>query len=337
MAPLANRYSRQFILPEIGAAGQEKLAAGRVAIIGCGALGTVHAELLGRAGVGELLLVDRDVIEPSNLQRQVLFCEKDIGHPKAQAAASRMREINSEISVNFRVDDVHVANIEEIIQGCSLVMDGTDNFQTRMLINDACVKHRIPWVYVGVIQTRGMAMAIRPGGPCLRCLFPQADLGDSLPPTCDRVGIMNTAVMTTAAMACTLGLKILLQEGDTAGLLHIDVWRQETEWLEVKRDPACACCGRGQYLFLENNRDDRLIKFCGRNAAQIVPARVLKPDFTRLTAELKKVGRVHYDEHLLVFSESMMEAMLFPDGRAIVKGTEDTKIARSFYSRFFGC
>jgi len=336
MASDMNRYSRQIILPEIGATGQEKLAASTVAVIGCGALGSVHAETLGRAGVGRLLLVDRDVVELSNLQRQLLFSEKDIGLPKAQVAAAHLREINSGIHIDFHSEDVDSTNIEAIIHDCTLVMDGTDNLLTRMRINDACVKHRIPWVYAGVMQTFGMTMAIRPGGPCLRCVFPQADFLDS-PPTCDRIGIMNTAVMITAATACTLGLKILLAEDDTAGLLHLDVWLRTWEWLAVKRDADCACCGLGQYPFLDGGSDDRVLAFCGRNAVQVIPARAMKPDFTRLAAELKKVGQVRHDEHLLVFSVAGMEASLFADGRAIVKGTEDTKIARSFYSRFFGC
>lgn len=331
-----DRYSRQTILSEIGISGQEKLAVSEVVVIGCGATGSVHAETLARAGVGRLLLVDRDLVEPSNLQRQLLFSERDIGRPKAQAAADRLQEINSGIRVDFRNEDIDSTNIEALIHGCALVMDGTDNLKTRMRINDACVKYGIPWVYAGVMQTQGMAMAIRPGGPCLRCVFPQADLLDS-PPTCDRVGIMNTAVMSTAAAASTLGLKILLGEEDTAGLLHLDVWQRTWEWLTVERDPHCACCGLGQYPFLDGGSDDRVLAFCGRNAVQVIPATALKPDFTRLAAELIKVGRVCLDEGLFIFSAAGIEATLFIDGRAIIKGTEDTKIARSFYSRFFGC
>ncbi|MBU4307028.1 MAG: ThiF family adenylyltransferase [Candidatus Aminicenantes bacterium] len=332
----ANRYSRQTILSEICISGQKKFAASEVVVIGCGATGSVHAETLARAGVGRLLLIDRDLVEPSNLQRQLLFSERDIGRPKAQAAADRLRRINSEIRIDFQITDIDSSNFETLIQGRTLVMDGTDNISTRMLINDACVKHNIPWVYAGVMQTSGMTMAIRPGGPCLQCVFPRADSFSSLP-TCDQVGVLNTAVLATAAAACTLAFKILLGEDDTAGLLHLDVWLRTWEWLTVERDPHCACCGLGQYPFLGGGSDDRVLAFCGRNAVQVIPARALKPDFTRLAAELKKVGQVRHDEHLLVFSTAGMEATLFADGRAIVKGTEDTKIARSFYSRFFGC
>lgn len=331
-----NRYSRQTILPEIGAAGQEKLAASMVAVIGCGALGSVHAETLARAGVGGLLLVDRDVVELSNLQRQLLFAEKDIGRPKARAAAERLREINSGIRIDSRIEDVDSANIEAIIHGSTLVMDGTDNILTRMRINDACVKHHIPWVYSGVLQTCGMVMTIRPGGPCLQCVFPGADSLNSLP-TCDRVGIMNTAVMATAAAACTLGIKILLGKADTAGLLHLDVWQRTWEWHAIERDPNCACCSLGKYPFLDGDSDDRVLTFCGRNAVQVIPAHAMKPDFTSLAAELKNIGHVRHDEHMLVFTAAGMEATLFTDGRALIKGTEDTKKARSFYSHFFGC
>jgi len=233
-----DRYSRQTILSEIGISGQEKLAASEVVVIGCGATGSVHAETLARAGVGRLLLVDRDLVEPSNLQRQLLFSERDIGRPKAQAGADRLRRINSEIHIDFQITDIDSTNLEALIQGRTLVMDGTDNISTRMLINDACVKHSIPWVYAGVMQTCGMAMAIRPGGPCLQCVFPQADNLSSLP-TCDRVGVLNTAILATTAAACTLAFKILLGDEDTAGLLHLDVWRRTWEWVAISERIVC--------------------------------------------------------------------------------------------------
>lgn len=330
-----DRYSRQTILPEIGISGQEKFAASKVAVLGCGATGSTHAETLARAGVGQLLLIDRDIVEPSNLQRQLLFSERDIGLPKAQAAAVRLQEINSGIHVDFRNEDVDSTSIEALIRGCTLVMDGTDNISTRMLINDACVKRGIPWVYSGVMQTTGMAMAIRPGGPCLQCVFPRADSLSS-PPTCDRDGVLNTAVLATSAAACTLAFKILIGEDDTAGLLHLDVWRRTWEWLAIERDLGCACCGLGQYSFLVGGSDDRVLTFCGRNAVQVIPASALKPDFAKLAAELQKIGEVRHDEYSLAFSTNGKEAILFADGRAIIKGTEDSGIARSFYSRFFG-
>jgi len=248
------RYERQVLLPELGEAGQRKLLASRVLIVGVGALGSNLATLLVRAGVGFVRLVDRDRLEPNNLHRQVLFDEDDFrqDRPKAIAAAARLRQINSGVTVEAQFAEVDADSIEPMMEGVDLVLDGADNFETRYLVNDACIKHGIPWVYGGVIGCTGMTMTVLPtAGPCLRCLFPEPPAPGALPTTATD-GVLNTAPALIASLQATEAYKVLLDPGAVAvDLLHIDLWNRTTRQLEVQRDPGCTTCGSRQFEFLD--------------------------------------------------------------------------------------
>jgi len=335
------RYSRQILLSEIGRKGQEKLLSSAVAIIGCGALGTVIANSLVRAGVGRVRIVDRDYIEPNNLQRQVLFDEEDIakGLPKAIAAAEKLRKVNSQVELEPIVADVNPDNIERIIGDVDLVMDGTDNFETRFLINDACVKHDIPWVYGAVIATYGMTMTILPHRtPCFRCFLAEMPVPGSTP-TCDMVGVLSPAVNVIASLEVTEGLKILMgKEEELYGrLLYVDVWTGNLEQLELgKGDDPCPTCDLGQFEFLEARAGSYLTTLCGREAVQINVRGEVKVSFPDLAKRLNSVGQVSFNDYMLRFRVDSYELTVFPDGRTIVKGTTDEALARSLYARYVG-
>jgi molybdopterin/thiamine biosynthesis adenylyltransferase len=245
---MQSRYSRQIILQNIGEEGQEKLLNSSVAIVGCGALGTVAANNLARAGVGKISIIDRDFVELNNLQRQMLFDENDIGEPKAVAAAEKIASINSDIEIHPIIKDVNYTNIEEILNGVDLVIDGTDNIQTRMLINDVCVKNRIPWIYTGAIGTSGMSMNILPDKACIRCLYPGIPKAGSLP-TCDTMGVLNTITVIMGSIETTEAIKILLGfydeiDSTNSNLLVYDTWNHSFDSIMVKKNEKCECCGR---------------------------------------------------------------------------------------------
>jgi len=335
------RYSRQILLPGVGEEGQRKLLSSAVAVIGCGALGTVIANTLVRAGVGKIRIVDRDYIELNNLQRQILFDEEDIarGLPKAIAAAEKLRKVNSDVQIEPLVTDVNPDNVEEIIADVDLVLDGSDNFETRFLLNDACVKHDIPWVYGGAIVTHGMTMAIIPHRtPCFRCFLPKMPPPGSTP-TCDMVGVLNTVVNIVASLETTEGLKILMgREVELHGrLIYVDAWKGTMERLELeKRDGLCPTCDLGQYEFLEAREGSYLTSLCGREAVQVnVRGRndISLPDLAR---RLGPVGEVTSNEYMLRFRVDPYELIVFPDGRTIIKGTADEGMARSLYARYVG-
>ncbi len=250
----ADRYARQRILKQIGPEGQRRLARSRVAIIGCGALGTHQAELLARAGVGFLRIVDRDVVELSNLPRQALFDEQDVAQrrPKAQAATAKLKRINSEITIEPQVAEFCAGNAEELIESVEVVLDACDNFETRYLLNDACVKHQVPWIYGGVLGTSGMSLAVLPNrGPCLRCLFPRPPEPGSVPTT-ESEGVLGAAPAAIAARQATDAMRVLLQDGSLQPRLsHFDLWTGEYRTIEVFAHPDCPCCGRRQFEFLE--------------------------------------------------------------------------------------
>ncbi len=342
-----DRYSRQTLLPEIGIAGQERLLASSVAVVGCGALGTVIASTVARAGVGQVRIVDRDYIELNNLQRQILFDEEDIakGLPKAVAAAKRLNKVNSQIKVESIVADVNPDNVEHIIGGVDLVLDGTDNFETRFLLNDACVKHDVPWVYGGVLRTYGVVRAIIPHRtPCFRCFLPQLPLPGSTP-TCDTVGVLAPAVNVIASLEVVEGLKILLgNEKELYGeLFYIDVWSGSLERSQVeKRDDDCQVCGLGQFEFLESKEGSYLTSLCGRNAVQINVRGDVQIAFPTLAERLALAGEVKYNDYMLRFwvdsvdDKHPYELTIFPDGRTIVKGTTDESVARTLYARYVG-
>jgi len=340
MSDLA-RYSRQLLLSKVGREGQEKLLSSIVAVIGCGALGTVIASSLVRAGVGRVKIVDRDYIELNNLQRQVLFDEEDIarGLPKAIAAAEKLHKVNSQVEIEPLVADVNPGNVEEIIGDVDLVLDGTDNFETRFLINDACVKHGIPWIYGAVIVTHGMTMVIIPHRtPCFRCFLAEMPAPGSTP-TCDTAGVLGPAVNIVASLEVTEGLKLLMgKEEELHGrLIYMDAWRGTMEQLELeKRDEPCPVCDLGRFEFLEAGKGSYLTSLCGREAVQINVRGEARVSFPDLAARLNSVGQVIFNDYMLRFRVDSYDLTLFPDGRTIVEGTADEAVARSLYATYVG-
>ena len=336
-----DRYSRQTLLPEIGIAGQERLLASSVAVVGCGALGTVIASGLVRAGVGKVRIMDRDYIELNNLQRQILFDEEDIakGLPKAIAAAEKLKRVNSQVKVEPVVADVNPDNVERLISDVHLVLDGTDNFETRLLINDACVKHAIPWIYGAVISTYGMTMSIIPHQtPCFRCFLPEMPLPGSVP-TCDTVGVLGAAASVIGSLEVAQALKFLTHPGEPlqSRLIYLDVWTGNWEEIQMrKNETACPTCDLGQYEFLEARVGHRLTTLCGRDAVQISPRAGVAPSFPRLADRLRAVGEVYYNDFLLRFRADRYELTMFPDGRTIVKGVGDEAEAKTVYARYVG-
>lgn len=336
-----DRYSRQILFNGIREEGQRKLLAARVLIVGCGALGSAHAEALGRAGVGRLRIVDRDFVEPSNLQRQTMFIESDAEKrlPKAIAAANRLRDINSEIEIEPHVTDVNYSNIEQLIDGCDVVLDGTDNFSTRYLINDACVKHETDWVYGAAVGSYGVTMTVRPHQtPCLRCIFEEAPPAASAP-TCDTAGVIMPIINLVSAVQVTETLKLLT--GNTTdlhqSLMQFDVWRNE--WRKVSigvPNPDCPSCGLGQYESLEPISSETAAVLCGRDAIQISPSQPTSIDFRSLAERLRPSGDVKFNEYLLRFKTGPFELTVFQDARSIVRGTDQIATARSLYAKYIG-
>ncbi|GAB6056668.1 molybdopterin-synthase adenylyltransferase MoeB [Methanobacterium movens] len=335
---MLKRYSRQVILSNIGEEGQKKLLNSKAVIVGCGALGTVAANNLARAGVGIITIIDRDFVELSNLQRQMLFFEEDVGEPKALSAAKRLEAINSDINIHPVVADLNHTNINELLVDADVVLDATDNIQTRMLINDFCTIHKIPWIYTGAIGTSGMIMNILPSGPCLKCLYPHIPRPGALP-TCDTMGVLNTATAIMGSMESTQALKILLKEIDSNAdgtLVVYDAWNNSIDHIVVKKVEDCSCCGEGDYEFLNAEDKEVLTSLCGRNAIQITPARPQKLKLKELAGQLEPLGQVKASDFLVLFKIDDYEISIFRDARAIIKGTSDGNIARSLYARYIG-
>ncbi|MFZ1699683.1 MAG: ThiF family adenylyltransferase [Pyrinomonadaceae bacterium] len=335
------RYSRQVLFTEIGRVGQEKLLNSRVLLVGCGALGASHAEMLARAGVGKLRIVDRDFVEFTNLQRQALFKESDAAErlPKAVAAKTRIGEINSEIDIEAIIADVNNSNVESLIADCDLVIDGTDNFQVRYLLNDACVKNSVTWIYGAAVSSYGTTMTIIPGKtPCLRCIFDEMpDAGSS--PTCDTAGVIMPIIATVSATQVAEALKILVGDLDSlhGSLMQFDVWANDRQRIKLGEPNAdCKCCGQHKFEFLDAEATEFSAVLCGRNAVQIAPPNPVKIDLSNLAAKLVSVGEVKQNEYLVRFITGQNELTVFSDGRAIIKGTDDISAARSIYSRYVG-
>ncbi len=335
------RYSRQVLFHEIGKAGQERLLNSRVLLVGCGALGCAQAEMLARAGVGKLRIVDRDFVEFTNLQRQTLFKESDAADrlPKAIAAKTRIAEINSEIDVEATIADVNNSNVESLINGVDIVIDGTDNFQVRYLLNDACIKHNKTWIYGAAVSSYGTTMTVIPGvTPCLRCIFDEMpDAGSS--PTCDTAGVIMPIIATVAATQVAEAIKILV--GDAASLhrslMQFDVWANDRQRINLSEpNPDCKCCGQRIFEFLDAEAQEFSAVLCGRNAVQIAPPRATELDLAQLAEKLQNIGEVKQNEYLVRFISGENEVTVFRDGRAIVKGTDDISAARSLYARFIG-
>ena len=333
-----DRYSRQILFAEIGPEGQARLAQSRVALVGCGATGSSLAGLLARAGVGFLRIIDRDYVEPSNLQRQMLFDEADANEsiPKAIAAARKIASFNSEIQVEPHVADLTPTNVSDLLSGVEMIMDGTDNFETRYLINDYAVSTSLPWIYTAAVGSYGVAMNILPGETaCLSCIFPGSPTG--IVETCDTSGILNSAVNLMASISATEAMKLLV--GARAKLrrtlLSYDVWTNEhAEVSAAKPRQGCRCCDQREFIHLAGEARPH-ITLCGRNSVQI-HERQRPIDFDLLTRKLSPHGQVRHNEFVLKFWREPYEMTLFPDGRAIIKGTTDTSVARSLYARFVG-
>lgn len=333
-----DRYSRQILFRGIGAEGQRRLAEARVAIVGCGATGSALASLLARAGVGTLRIIDRDYVEPSNLQRQSLFDEKDAAEsvPKAIAAARRISAFNSQIAVESRVDDLIPANVEVLLDGMNLILDGTDNFETRYLINDYAVSLSLPWIYAAAVGSYGVTLNILPGKTaCLACLFPDPPQG--MVESCETAGILNTAVNVVASIAATEALKLLAgaQQNLRTTLWSTDVWsNRHSEIAADKPRPGCRGCGQRDFIHLAGEGRAH-ITMCGRNSVQI-HERARPIEFSEMQRRLEPHGVVRHNEFVLKFWRDPYEMTLFPDGRAIIKGTTDTGLARSLYARYVG-
>ena len=320
--------------------GQRRLASGRVAIVGCGATGSALAGLLARAGVGTLRIIDRDYVEPSNLQRQSLFDEEDAleSLPKAIAAARKIASFNSEIAVEPEVNDLTPANIEGLLEGMDLILDGTDNFETRYLLNDYAVKQSIPWIYSAAVGSCGVTMNILPAKTaCLACIFPDSPRG--IVETCETSGILNSAVSVVASIAVTEVLKLLVAGPDAPQLrrtlLSFDVWTNEHGEISAAQPrPDCRACGTKDFIHLAGEGRAH-ITLCGRNSVQIHEHQ--RPiDFAEMDRRLRPHGVVRHNDFVLKFWHDPYEMTLFPDGRAIIKGTTDTAIARSLYARYVG-
>jgi len=335
------RYSRQVLFNGIGAEGQRRLIESRALIVGCGALGSAHAEALARAGVGNLRIVDRDFVEASNLQRQTMFTEADAAEriPKAIAAANHIREFNSEIKTEPEIVDVNHSNIERLIAGCDVVLDGTDNFATRYLINDACVKHEVNWIYGAAVGSYGVTMTIRPHQtPCLRCVFEEAPPAASAP-TCDTAGVIMPIINIVAAVQVSEALKLLTRQKEQlhSSLMQFDVWRNE--WRKINPGPPaaeCPACGLGRYDTLTATGGDQAAVMCGRNAIQISPAVATRVDFQDLAERLRNAGEVKFNDYLLRFRTGEYELTVFQDARSIIRGTNEMKTARSLYAKYIG-
>ncbi len=342
------RYSRQMRFPGLGKAGQEKLLASRVTLCGCGALGTVLANTLVRAGVGFVRVIDRDFVEPSNLQRQVLFDEADVASnlPKAEAAAVKLRQINSSVTVEPIVADINRTNIEDFCEGADLILDGSDNFEIRYLINDVAIKHDKPWVYGGAVGSQGMTMTIIPGEtPCLRCVFEAAPAPGETG-TCETAGVLAPAVSIVASYQATEAIKLLSGNKDAVNreLLILDVWENTNRRVKVaplaRRKGQCPCCAKRVFEWLDGAHGTQTTTLCGRNAVQVSHRTKGKLDFAYLAGVLKQSGTVTYNKFLLKFqlveNGDPYEFTVFEDGRAIIKGTDEPDKARTLYAKYVG-
>jgi molybdopterin/thiamine biosynthesis adenylyltransferase len=344
LIPIDPRYSRQILFPPIGEAGQRKLSSAKVAIVGMGALGTVLANHVVRAGVGYVRLIDRDFVEASNLQRQMLYDEHDAEAymPKAEAAAQRLRSINSLANIEPHVMDLNAANAEELLGAVDLVLDGTDNFAVRFLINDTCVKLGVPWIYGGAVASRGVALTIIPGQtPCLRCLFPQAPAPGTTE-TCDTAGVIGGIIHVVASFQATEALKLLVGDKEhlNPGMQQWDLWFNQFTSINVSsaRKKNCPACAQREFEYLNLAIEGNTIQtLCGRNSVQIHPVEAALFELEEWEKRLKPLGLVERNRFLLRFHiNPELTMVLFPDGRALIQGTNDTVLAKSLYSRYIG-
>jgi molybdopterin/thiamine biosynthesis adenylyltransferase len=333
-----SRFSRQIRFAPFGPEGQAHLAVSTAVIVGCGALGTVQATLLARAGIGTLRLIDRDYVEESNLQRQVLYTEKDVqsGLPKAEAARRHLLEANSAVHIEALVSDLNPENADDLLSGADAILDGTDNFETRLLINDYAVRENVPWIYGAAVGSHGIAMPILPGdSACFRCIYPEPPAG--VQPTCETAGVLGPVTSLIGSIQAMEALKILAGRASRVRrkIFTADLWNGPVrETAMPPRDPECPTCGRREFTYLNGQRRAP-VSLCGRNAVQIHELR--RPvDLIQLAARLEGLGPVRANEFALRFHDGDHEVTVFADGRAIVKGTTDIGVARGVYSRYVG-
>jgi adenylyltransferase/sulfurtransferase len=337
---MSSRYSRQELFEGIGREGQSRIRSSRVVVLGCGALGSSVAEMMVRAGVGGLTVIDRDYVEESNLQRQSLFTEEDaaLSLPKASAAEARLRKLNSEVEVRGVIADLSPENAAGALGGAHLVLDGTDNFETRFLVNDVCVREGIPWVYGACVGSYGLALLVRPRqSPCLRCVLEELPAPGS-GPTCDTAGVVAPIVQVIAGIQAAEGLKVLAGRTESLlpGIVSVDLWRGHFEVVHLRdRAPWCPACTAGRYDYAEARSGGSAV-LCGRDAVQVRPSAASHLDLAALARRLAGAGRVTANEHLVRFAASDAELVVFADGRAIVKGVRDATQARSVYAKYVG-
>lgn len=335
------RYSRQMLYREIGGSGQERIGRSRIAIVGIGALGTIEASILARAGVGFLRLIDRDFVETSNLQRQVLFTEEDAERamPKAEAARAHLARANSAITIDARAEELDAASAPALLDDVDLVVDGCDNFEVRYVVNDFCVRAGKPWIYAAAVGTTGLLMPVLPGeSPCLRCLFE-----DPPPPgtaaTCDTTGVLGPTTATIGALAALEALKLAAGRRDAVrrGLLQAELWENELRDVGIASPRAdCPCCGKREFPFLEARAAGVSVALCGRDAVQVAPQRRTGFDFAGVRARLGSAMELEDNGFLLRFRVDGLRVTLFKDGRAIVSGTNDPVAARAVYAKSVG-
>lgn len=343
MSDPLERYSRQMRFAALGEDGQRRICKSRVTICGCGALGTVLANHLARAGVGFIRVVDRDFIETHNLQRQILFDETDVASnlPKAEAAARKMRLINSQIEVEAVVTDIDHTNIIDLVSDVDLILDGTDNFETRYLINDAAVKLQKPWIFGGVIGSEGQSMTILPGQtPCLRCVV-ETSPPPGMTPTCETAGVLGPAVSTIASFEAMEAFKILAGKFDALNrdLIMVDLWNWSFRQLKIQSllgKVDCPACQRREFDWLEGKMGSHTTTLCGRNAVQVATRRNETLNFSELASKLGNIGSVRHNAFMLRFETDGHEFTVFPDGRAIIKGTNDIAKAKTLYAQYLG-
>ncbi|WP_084797909.1 ThiF family adenylyltransferase [Neobacillus mesonae] len=336
------RYSRQILFHKIGEEGQRKLLRSRVAVVGAGALGTVISNHLVRSGVGYIRLIDRDVVELSNLQRQTLFDEEDarLELPKAAAAQKRLNKINSSVVVDAVIADLNLDNAEEVLTGVDVIVDGTDNFMTRFLINDVSVKFGIPWIHGAAVSSRGMFAVFKPGiTPCYRCLFPQVPQGTG--ETCDTVGVLSPLTDIIGSFQALETLKLIVAAETTQNLEQIDVWDLSFLQMDISqgKNPNCPACVHHQFDFLDRSSQQQMVftTLCGRNTVQVNPRLKQQLDLKRIAASLSKSGKVAVNEFLLRFSpESDISIVIFKDARVLIHGINDLTKAKSLYAKYIG-
>jgi molybdopterin-synthase adenylyltransferase len=333
----SERYSRQILFAPIGETGQQKIRSASVCVVGCGALGSFQAEALARAGAGRLRLVDRDYVDYTNLQRQWLYDESDAEkeYPKAIAAAQRLRRLNHDVDVDPLVSDLTPSNAEELVAGCDLILDGTDNFETRYLLNDLSVKLNIPWIYGAAIGSYGVVLPVVPlRGPCLACVYPEPPAGAQ--PTCDVNGVLASTTASVAALQVAMALRLIVGWADFECRIHtLDVWKGTAKQVSAgSRDPECHVCAAHEFRYLEG-RKRTPVSLCGRNAVQLHET-TRSLDLQQLAIRLRPLGDVRVNDFALRMTLPKYDLTFFPDGRAIIKGTTDVGVARSLYARFIG-